>query len=344
MSGFFGTIGLPEIVAGIALIALNAYALLGGADFGGGVWDLLASGPRREEQRTLIADSIAPIWEANHVWLIVVVVMLFTAFPQAFGILSIVLHIPLTIMLVGIVARGSAFMFRSYGSRTVNVRDRWGAAFAIASVVTPFVLGMVIGAISSGAVARASAAITSPTSFVDVYVRPWTTPFAIAVGGFALSIFAFLAAVYATVAAQNDALRADFRARALWSALMVFVFAGLALLTAYVEAPRVVSGIMGSPWATALHLCTAAAAIIAIVSLWRRRFGLARIAAAAQATFILWGWALSQYPYLVPESLTIRDSAAPVVTLRLLLVGLAGGAVVLLPSLRYLHKTFVTRS
>lgn len=344
MSGFFGTIGMPEIVAGIALIALNAYALLGGADFGGGVWDLLASGPRREEQRTLIAESIAPIWEANHVWLIVVVVMLFTGFPQAFGMLSIVLHIPLTIMLVGIVARGSAFMFRSYGSRTVNVRDRWGAAFAIASVVTPFVLGMVIGAISSGAVARAAAAIESPSSFIDVYVRPWAAPFPIAVGAFALSIFAFLAAVYATVAAQDDGLRADFRARALWSALMVFVFAGLALLTAYVDAPRVASGITSSPWSILLHLCTATTAIVAIVALWRRRFGLARVAAAAQATLILWGWALSQYPYLVPEALTIRDSAAPAVTLRLLLVGLAGGAVVLLPSLRYMHKTFVTRS
>jgi cytochrome d ubiquinol oxidase subunit II len=344
MSGFFASIGMPEVVAGIALIALNAYALLGGADFGGGVWDLLASGPRREQQRALIAESIAPIWEANHVWLIIVVVMMFTGFPHAFETLSVVLHIPLTIMLVGIVARGSAFMFRSYGSRTVNVRDRWGAAFAIASVVTPFVLGMMIGAISSGAVARAFTATASPTSFVDVYVRPWAAPFPIAVGGFGLSIFAYLAAVYASVAAKDDALRDDFRARALWTALMVFVFAALALLTAYVEAPRVVAGVMGSPWAILLHIGTAAAAIVAIVALWRRRFGVARVAAAAQASLILWGWALSQYPYLVPETLTIRDAAAPVVTLRLLLVGLAGGAVVLLPSLRYMHRTFVARS
>jgi cytochrome d ubiquinol oxidase subunit II len=344
---FFASIGMPEVVAGIALIALNAYALLGGADFGGGVWDLLASGPRREQQRALIAESIAPIWEANHVWLIVVVVMMFTGFPHAFETLSIVLHVPLTIMLVGIVARGSTFMFRSYGSRTVNVRDRWGAAFAIASVVTPFVLGMVIGAISSGAVARASAvtaATAAPASFLDVYVRPWAAPFPIAVGGFALSIFAYLAAVYATVAAKDDALRDDFRVRALWTALMVFVFAALALLTAYVEAPRVAAGVTGSPWAILLHICTATAAIVAIVALWRRRFGAARVAAAAQASLILWGWALSQYPYLVPETLTIRDAAAPAVTLRLLLIGLAGGAVVLLPSLRYMQRTFVARS
>jgi len=157
MSAAASGIGLPEIVAAITVLALNAYALLGGADFGGGVWDLLASGPRREAQRSLIADSIAPIWEANHVWLIVVVVVLFTAFPQAFGALGIVLHVPITIMLVGIVMRGSAFMFRSYGTRAAHVRHRWGLAFAIASIVTPRLLGMIIGAISSGAVAQAAA-------------------------------------------------------------------------------------------------------------------------------------------------------------------------------------------
>src|SRR3982750_4865921 len=104
-------VGMPEIVAGLMVLALNAYVLMGGADFGGGVWDLLASGPRREQQRALIASSISPIWEANPVWLIVVVVMSFTAFPSVFGVLGTVLHIPLTLMLVGIVLRGSAFVF-----------------------------------------------------------------------------------------------------------------------------------------------------------------------------------------------------------------------------------------
>jgi hypothetical protein len=117
MSAFLASIGLPEIVAALMVLALNAYVLMGGADFGGGLWDLLASGPRRDAQRALIADSIAPIWEANHVWLIVVVVVLFTGFPVAFGTLATVLHIPIALMLIGIVLRGSAFVFRSYGSR-----------------------------------------------------------------------------------------------------------------------------------------------------------------------------------------------------------------------------------
>ena len=137
------SLGLPEIVAGLMLVALTGYALTGGADFGGGVWDLLARGPRREQQRAHIAASLAPIWEANHVWLIIVIVLLFTAFPTAFQAIMIVLHIPLTIVLVGIVLRGSAFVFRAYGARTSAARQRWGATFAIASIVTPTILGAV---------------------------------------------------------------------------------------------------------------------------------------------------------------------------------------------------------
>ncbi|MGH7620297.1 MAG: cytochrome d ubiquinol oxidase subunit II [Gemmatimonadaceae bacterium] len=343
MSEFFSTAGLPEIVAGIAVLALNAYALLGGGDFGGGVWDLLASGPRRDAQRALIANAIAPIWEANHVWLIVVVVVMFTAFPAAFAALSIVLHIPLTIMLVGIVLRGSAFMFRSYGSHTVNARDRWGAAFAGASVVTPIVLGIIIGAISSGAVARAATAPGS-MSFADTYVRPWWAPFPLAVGGFTLAIFSFLAAIYATVAARDDALREDFRARALGSAVAVLVFAALSLLLARAGAPRIVSGVAGSPWSLLLHVCTGSAAVVAIAAVWRRRYGIARVAAALQVSLILWGWAFSEYPYLIPDALTIRAAAAPFITLRLLLIGLAAGAAILVPSLRYMLRTFAARS
>jgi len=131
MSAFLASIGLPEIVAALMVLALNAYVLMGGADFGGGLWDLLASGPRRDAQRALIADSIAPIWEANHVWLIVVVVVLFTGFPVAFATLGTVLHIPISLMLIGIVVRGSAFVFRSYGTRERG--KRWGTAFAVTS-------------------------------------------------------------------------------------------------------------------------------------------------------------------------------------------------------------------
>ena len=330
-------IGLPEIIAGVVAVALNAYVLTGGADFGGGVWDLFASGVRRERQRELIADSIAPIWEANHVWLIVVVVVLFTGFPSAFSMLGTVLHIPLTIMVIGIVLRGSAFVFRSYGPYG---RNRWGRAFAIASVITPLLLGTIIGSVATGAVADATDKIGGAGSFTEVFVAPWAGPFPAAIGLFALALFAFLAATYLTLDAPDEELREDFRTRALAGAGAVFVCAALALLLAHSAAPRVAIGVVR---ALLIQASTATAAITAIAALWLRHYRLARIAAAAQVSLILWGWLIAQYPYLIPPALTIRDAAAPAVTLRLLAVGLAAGAVILLPSLQYLLRTFKTK-
>lgn len=343
MTDFIASIGLAEVVAGIVVVVLNAYVLMAGADFGGGVWDLLATGPRRTAQRDLIASSIAPIWEANHVWLIVVVVMLFTGFPAAFSTLGIVLHIPITLLLVGIVLRGSAFVFRSYGTGASAHRQSWGLAFAIASTVTPVVLGVIIGAVASEDVGAAAARI-GQASFAEVFVRPWLSAFPIVVGCFALALFAFLAAVYLTIEATDDALREDFRQRALLTALAVFVFAGLALILSRSTAPRMTAGVMAAPWSLALHVCTATAAISAITALWYRRYRLARVSAAAQVSLILWGWALAQYPFIIPNTLTIRNAAAPSVTLKLLLIGLSGGAVILIPSLRYLFRMFAGRA
>ncbi|HKU79288.1 MAG TPA: cytochrome d ubiquinol oxidase subunit II, partial [Rhodanobacteraceae bacterium] len=267
--------GLPEIIAGVIALALNAYVLTGGADFGGGVWDLLASGARHERQRELIAESIAPIWEANHVWLIVVVVALFTGFPAAFSTLGIVLHIPLTLMLIGIVLRGSAFVFRNYAP---HARNHWGRAFAIASVITPVLLGIIIGSLATGAVADAAAKIGTGARFSDAFVTPWAAPFPVAVGAFALALFAFLAATYLTVEAHDEELQEDFRARAFAAAAAVFACAAVALLLGHFAAPRVAVAVVG---ALTIQVGTAGAAVTAIAALWLRRYRLARIAAAA---------------------------------------------------------------
>jgi cytochrome d ubiquinol oxidase subunit II len=333
------TIGLPEIVAGAIIVALTGYALTGGADYGGGVWDLLASGPRRDEQRRLIAESIGPIWEANHVWLIVAVVVLFTGFPAAFGVLGTVLHVPLTILLVGIVLRGSAFVFRSYGRAEPAIVERWGLVFSIASVVTPLCFGIVVGAISSDEVGRAAGNVAT-MSYSDVYVAPWATLYAMAVGVFALVLFAMLAAIYLAHAATDDALREDFRRRALVSVIVVALVGAAVLLGSASSAPRVARGVTGSPWALVLHACTAIATGAVIAALWFRRYHAARVAAAAQVTFVLWGRAFAQYPFVIPPTLTIRQTAAPAATLELLIGGLAGGALILIPSLRFLFKTF----
>ena len=348
MTSLLDSLGLPELIAAILVLGLNAYVLTGGADFGGGVWDLLARGPRRDAQRALIAHSIGPIWEANHVWLILVIVILFTAFPAAFATLGTVLHIPLTLMLVGIVLRGSSFVFRSYGARDVASQRRWGRVFASASIVTPILLGVIVGAIASDAVGEAASRLPALESargggttpdFATIFLTPWLAPFPLAMGALALAMFAFLAAVYLAVAASDDALRDDFRRRGLAAALAMFVaaFGGLAL--AHWHAPRVSSGLTAGP-ALALQAATAFAALTAIWGLWTRRWRVARVAAAAQVSLILWGWVVAQYPFVIPPSQTLRAVAAPRITLLLLLYGLLGGAVILIPSLACLFRTF----
>ena len=317
-------LALPDVLAAIILVALTAYVLFGGADFGGGAWDLLASGPRRTQQRDLIAHAIGPVWEANHVWLILAIVLLFTCFPKAFATIAISLHIPLTLMLIGIVLRGSAFVFQSYGGGG-------GRVFATASLVTPVLLGMCVGAVASGAVGARGAGSVEP--FYQAYIAPWLTPFGFAVGLFALACFAFLAAVYLTLEARDAALQEDFRHRAIAAGAAVFAMAviGLAL---FPQAPPVNDRVVA---------LTAAAAIGAFWSLWRRRYRLARVAAAGEVTLILLGWGLAQHPYVLPPDLTIAGAAAPRITLELALIAVLGGAVVLFPSLYYLFKVFKAR-
>ncbi len=331
---------LPDLLAGIVFLALNAYALLGGADFGGGVWDLLARGPRKEAQRDLIAHAIGPVWEANHVWLILAVVLLFTCFPPAFARLGIVLHIPLSLVLIGVVLRGSAFTFWRYGGESDAEQRHWGVTFAVASLITPLLLGVTVGAVASGAV---SGPRTPDTAFFSTYVAPWLTPFALSVGVFALVAFAFLATVYLTLEATEPELREDFRRRALDAGVALFGAALLVLVLSGSGAPRMRAGLIFAPWAVPLHLLTGAAAVAALAALWRRRYRVARVAAAAQVSLILWGWAVSQYPYLLPPDLTVAAAAAPDVTLRLVLGGLALGAAVLFPSLYYLFRVFKSR-
>jgi cytochrome d ubiquinol oxidase subunit II len=330
-------LGLPEILAAVLALSLNAYVLFGGADFGGGVWDLLASGPRRERQREVIAHAIGPIWEANHVWLILAIVLTFTCFAPVYARLGTILHIPLTLMLVGIVLRGSAFTFRTYDTRGDAAQRRWGRTFASASVFTPVLLGVSIGAVASGRVRP-----VNMSGFVSQFVQPWLTPFALSVGLLALTLFAFLAAVFLTMETHDPELCEDFRRRALGAGVAVFFASALVLLLSHNAAPLVRTGLMASSWALPLHLATGMSAVVVLAALWFRRFRLARVAAGLQVSLIFWGWALAQYPFLVPPDLTIANSAAPESTLRLVLVALAIGGAVLLPSLWYLFQVFKT--
>ena len=327
---------LETIIAGVMIASLVLYALLGGADYGGGVWDLFAFGQRAREQRELIAHAIGPVWEANHVWLILVVVVLFTAFPPAFAVIATALHIPITLLLIGIVLRGTAFTFRTYDVQRDEVQRRWSLIFSIASIITPILLGTILGAVASGDIRVENGVITSG------FLRPWLAPFPLAVGFFALALFAFLAAVYLTVEAEEGPLQEDFRLRALLAGVAVGLLALIVFVLAGTGAPTVRAGISRSSWALALHILTAIFALGAFYTLWTRRYRAARVCTAGQVTLILLGWAFAQFPYIVEPNISITSAAAPQITLRLLLGALIAGAVLLFPSYYYLFRIFKT--
>ncbi len=325
-------VGLLSVVL---VVSLTAYALSGGADYGGGLWDLLATGRTAERQRATIAHAIGPVWEANHVWLIVAIVIVFTGFPRAFAAVSTYLHVPMLLVLIGIVLRGSAFVFRAYGPDDVRHERLWGRVFAIASTVTPFFLGVIVGALTEGRLPA------SPDgSCAAVYVVPWLTAFSMAVGLFALALFGYLAAVYLTLEAHEPEERAAFRMRALMSAAAVGALAATVLL---LSEPEVRDALIESAWALPLHVATGACALAAFAFLRFERYELARLAAAGQVVFILWGWALAQYPYAIRPHLTLADAAAPANVQVLLLQVLGVGAIVLIPSLSYLFGIFGPR-
>src|SRR5260370_12772136 len=215
------------------IAALILYALLGGADYGGGVWDLFAFGRLAPQQRTLIAKAIGPVWEANHVWLILVIVILFTAFPPAFAAISTALHIPLTLLLIGIVLRGATFTFRAHDVQRDNVQRRWSLVFSIARIMPALLLGITLGAIASGTIRIESGQVVSG------FFSSWLDPFPFAVGFFALSLFAFLAAVYLTLETPDYELQEDFRLRALIAGITVGILALTVFLLAGTGAPPV---------------------------------------------------------------------------------------------------------
>lgn len=328
-----------ELMVAAALVgALTFYLLFGGADFGAGIWTFFAIGRHGQPQRAMIDQAIGPIWEANHVWLIIAVVILFTAFPPAFAVISTRLHIPLTLMLIGIVLRGTAFAIRTHDITSrpdgfTGAPAVWHWIFAWSSLLTPTMLGIVLGAIASGR--AAGPADTIRETFVD----PWFGPFPFSVGLLATALVAYLAAVYLIMESRDPALRGLFRHRAMMSGILVIILAAIALFLTRDGAPEIYRGLARTALGRATIAATALLHVAALWSLITEHDLLARFLAGGGAVAVLWGWALSQYPYLVEPSVTIYD-AAPSGTLDVLLASLLLGSVVLLPFLFYLYNVF----
>jgi cytochrome d ubiquinol oxidase subunit II len=317
---------VTDAVALVLMVGITAYALFGGADFGAGFWDLVAGGAERGARPRAIAQhAIGPVWEANHVWLIFVLVVLWTGFPEAFAAIASSLYVPLTLVAVGVILRGGGFAFRK-AVTGVALERLFGATFAASSVITPFFLGAVAGAVASGRVPAGTARAHPIHSFVN--------PTSVLGGTLAVVVCAYLAAVYLTADAHragDSGLVEAFRRRALAAGTVAVGLAlgGIAVLRA--DAPDLFSGLTGRGWPL-----VAAAAVTGLVSLgcvWRRRFSVARLAAPAAVTAVLWGWAAGQYPYVLEGELTIRQAAADPVAVRAVLLTLAVGAVLIVPAL-----------
>lgn len=321
------------LIYGIMGAGLIAYVLTAGADFGGGVWDLLARGPRKEAQREAVAHAIAPIWEANHVWLIFIIVLMFSAFPKAYAVISVALHVPIVLALVGIVLRGTAFTFRAYGLSPDATRRRWGRVFGWSSSFTPVFMGMALAGVSSSAIHVTDGRVSSELT------AGWLSPFGVLVGLFALALFLLLAAVYLTNDTEGE-VRQDFRARALASEAAAGVLALLVFLTAREGAPDLYAELARSSWTWPLQIATAAAAAACVFGLLKGRFRLARAAVGAQVTLVVLGWAAAMRGHLVMRDIHVDNAGAQGPVVDAVLIAIGFGVVLLAPALWFLFRLF----
>jgi cytochrome bd ubiquinol oxidase subunit II len=323
---------LPELCLALMLVGLTAYVVLGGADFGAGFWDLTAGGAERGARvRGMVKRSMAPVWEANHVWLILVLMVFWTAFPVAFGSVMSTLSIPLLLAAAGIILRGAAFAVRGEAATIAEAR-LLGALFALASVLIPFFLGATAGGIASGRVPVGNAAGDALDS--------WWNPTSVFIGTLAVATGAYLAAVFLAADSERaglpDLVRA-FKLRALGAGALAGALALGGLLVVRDDARPLYDG-LSEGGGLAMVIVSAAFGVATMALVWRERFGWARVSAAGAVGSIVAGWALAQSPELLPGHLTLEQAAAGDATLVATLVGLGVGALLLIPSLALLFR------
>lgn len=321
---------LELVVAAALFIGVLAYAVLGGADFGSGFYDLTAGSARRgAELRTLVDHSIGPVWEANHVWLIYILVIWWTGFPTTFSAAMTTLTLPMFFALLGIVLRGASFGFRKFAD-TIEQARLFGIIFATSSVITPFFLGTVVGGIASGRV---------PKGGYGDPITSWLNPTSIFGGLIAVGTCAFLAGCFLTADAARSghaSLAASLRIRTLGVGIATGVLVFVALVPLIDDAPTLTHGLRTR--AAALIVLAALFGLGTLWLLWRRRFSPARFTAVAAVVSVISGWGIGQYPWMLVDQVKIADAGGAHATLwgLLVVVGLAG--VIVLPALLYLLR------
>ncbi|HEY6730820.1 MAG TPA: cytochrome d ubiquinol oxidase subunit II [Solirubrobacterales bacterium] len=320
---------LADAAAAILWTGITFYALFGGADFGGGFWDLVAGGAERGERpRATIQRSLTPVWEANHVWLIFCLVVLWTAFPSAFYAVMTTLYVPIMIAAFGIILRGSGFAFRK-SIEGLSGRRAAGATFAISSLLTPFFMGAVVGAVAAGNV---------PADGNGDAFSSWLQPLPLLIGAIFVVAGAYLAAVFLvgdTRRAGDAEMERYFQRRALGAAVVAGALAVAGLFVLDSEASYVHDRLLdqGLPLVILSLLC-GAGALVALVRGGRR---LLRPLAGGAFVAVIWGWGVAQFPYLLPTSLRIDQAAAPDAALTIVLIVFGIAAILVLPSLALLY-------
>ena len=322
---------LENLAAGAVYLGLVMYAVFGGADFGGGIWTALASGPRAREQRDGLFHAIGPVWETNHIWLIFVVVTLFTAFPKGFAALFTALLVPLVIALIGINFRGAAFAFRHFGRQTGEHIPFVAITFAVSSIMTPFALGMAVTSTATGKIVYVNDWVQAEPWF-------WIGPFTLIGGLVGMAICAYLAPIYMTVRTDGE-LRQDFRRQGIIAGLVLGILTTVEIPVAMVEAPLFAGRLLASRGAPFVAM-SVISGITTQILLWRCRFLWAQIAAAGTVTLTITGFAAAMYPDLLIGQLSLAAAAAPPATLRVFFSVLAIGIIILVPSLLLLYWTF----
>ncbi len=321
---------MSTAVAVLLFVAVTAYAVFGGADFGAGFWDLVAGGAERGERpREVIDHSIGPVWEANHVWLVFCFVVLWTGFSEAYASITLTLFVPLTLAAFGIVLRGSSFAFRKTVFRTRDRRN-FGAAFAVSSVLVPYCMGAVAGAIAAGRV--------PPEGQAGDPWSSWINPTSVLGGLLAVIVVAYLAAVYLVLDARRlgDAAMVDyFRRRAVGAAALAGVASVAGIFVLHADAEYVFDGLTSR--ALPLVILSALCGTASLVLLARNATTGARVLAMGAVASIVIGWGVAQWPYLLPETLEIADGAAPSGTLATLLVAAGGAVLIVVPGFTLLY-------
>ncbi len=319
-------------------LSLFLYCLLGGADFGAGVLEIFFPSKNREKYREIVAKAIGPVWEANHIWLIILIVILFNGFPKAYAELSIYFHIPLTLMLLGIISRGCAFAFRSYDIQRDKAREFYSHAFSWSSLLTPIMFGLTIGGMMLGKVDP------DTQNYFSTYISPWLNFFSLAIGIFVLSIFTFISAVFLIGETKDNEAILHFTRQAKYANILMVFAGGIVLVLAELQGHPLFKILLVNPFSLTAFLLATAALIILWKVLPRAHPWALRILVGFQLSMILFAWFTGIFPNILyfknGDHLTLFNTAAPPATLVILGWSLIIGSGLFLPALYYLIMIF----